>query len=318
MFGAFVEGWRRVLRAPALALWVLVAMLIASLPLAMRPGELLGGDVLSSLRSALLVTTGVWAAESPGPEPSAGAAGLYTLLGFGRTLAAPYLLFWAFLAGGLLDRLARDRRVGTAHFFGVCGVFLMRFLRLGIVVAAAYYLLFRVFRPEISNKAMFAVFLGGLALVNLVADFAKVRAVVEDRRSMLGALLAAMRFIRTRPIRAGGLFALNVLAGAGIVLLWPRLLPPGSGSPWVSLGLVVIYLLVFIVARLAFMASEVALFQRELAHASYTAAPELVWPDSPAVEAIHNFNARQRTNGASQTPTPGGHEGYEEREGSTW
>ena len=38
--------------------------------------------------------------------------------------------------------------------------------------------------------------------------------------------------------------------------------------------------------KLQFMASQTALFQRSLAHAGYTAAPEPRWPDSPAAETI--------------------------------
>jgi hypothetical protein len=313
VFGAFVEGWRRAWRAPALAIGVLAALFLVSVPLALTPGELLGGDPRSSLRSALLASAAAWTAEQPGPDPSAGSAGLDTLLGFGRTLAAPYLLFWVFLSGGMLDRLARGRPVGTAHFFGVSGVFLLRFVRLGLPVALAYYLLFRLLRPQISSRAEFVVFLAGLALVNLVADFAKVRAVVEDRRSMLGALLAAVRFIRTRPLRTVGLFALHVLAGTGIILLWARMTPGSVASPWIGLALAALFLLMLIVAKLAFMASEVALFQRELAHASYTAMPAPVWPDSPSIEAIENFTAHAR-----QAPRLEGHGAQEEREGSTW
>ena len=36
-------------------------------------------------------------------------------------------------------------------------------------------------------------------------------------------------------------------------------------------------------------ASEVVFFQGELAHASYTAAAPLIWPDSPAAEALENL-----------------------------
>jgi hypothetical protein len=35
-------------------------------------------------------------------------------------------------------------------------------------------------------------------------------------------------------------------------------------------------------------ASGVALFQLRLAHAGYTAAPRIEWPESPAAEAIAN------------------------------
>jgi hypothetical protein len=313
VFGAFVEGWRRVLRAPALAIWVLAAMLAASVPLAIRPGDLIGGDVVSTARTAMALTASAWAAEEPRVPPSPGTSLYHTFLGFGRTLATPYILFWVFLSGGLVDRLARGRPVGTAHFFAVCGVFLFRFARLGLMVAGAYYVLFRLLRPQISGRPEAFVFLAGLALVTLIADFAKVRAVVEDRRSMLGACLAALRFIRSRPIRAGGVFALHILTGAAILQLWSRAIPGPIQSQWAALGVTVLFLLIMIVARLAFMASEVAIFQRELAHASYAAAPELVWPDSPAVEAIQNFTAR-----AKQEPRLDGTEAYEEREGSTW
>ena len=38
--------------------------------------------------------------------------------------------------------------------------------------------------------------------------------------------------------------------------------------------------------KLMFYASETSYFQRALAHASYTAAPAVVWPESPAAEAV--------------------------------
>src|SRR5690606_10168998 len=51
------------------------------------------------------------------------------------------LLAWLFLSGGLLDRYARRRRVGSRGFFGACGVFLFRFLRLAMLTGIAYALL---------------------------------------------------------------------------------------------------------------------------------------------------------------------------------
>ena len=50
-----------------------------------------------------------------------------------------------------------------------------------------------------------------LLAVNLVVDYAKIRAVVEDRRSMVGAVLASIRFVRRRPADAVGLYLLNGL-----------------------------------------------------------------------------------------------------------
>jgi hypothetical protein len=43
--------------------------------------------------------------------------------------------------------------------------------------------------------------------------------------------------------------------------------------------------------KLLFYASQTAYFQSQLAHAAYTAAPAVVWPDSPAAEAISNLRS---------------------------
>jgi hypothetical protein len=47
-----------------------------------------------------------------------------------------------------------------------------------------------------------------------------------------------------------------------------------------------LYLLAHVWARLAFMASEVAFFQGELAHARYAASPLPPWPESASAEAL--------------------------------
>jgi hypothetical protein len=52
-----------------------------------------------------------------------------------------------------------------------------------------------------------------------------------------------------------------------------------------------LYLLVRLMLKLVFFASQTALFQRSLAHADYTAAPTPLWPESPAAEEIINAAA---------------------------
>ena len=49
---------------------------------------------------------------------------------------AAYVILWIFLAGGILDRYARNRPTRAGGFFGRCGVFFFRFLRLGRAGAA--------------------------------------------------------------------------------------------------------------------------------------------------------------------------------------
>jgi hypothetical protein len=139
------------------------------------------------------------------------------------------------------------------------------------------------------RAGLYGVFLALLLAVNVVADFAKVRTVVEDRRSVIGALGAAIRFIRRRPVRVLTLYLLNMVAAAVVLRLWLQTAPGISAPTWLALLGGQLYILGRIWARLAFMASEVVFFQGELAHANFTAAPEPVWPDSPAVEAIKNL-----------------------------
>ena len=61
------------------------------------------------------------------------------------------------------------------------------------------------------------LFLAPLLFVNLIFDYAKVRAVVEDRRSMIGALVAGWRFVRRHPGAAIGLYALDALLFLSVI-----------------------------------------------------------------------------------------------------
>ncbi len=136
----------------------------------------------------------------------------------------------------------------------------------------------------------YLVFGAILIACNLVFDYARIRTVVEDRRSALGAILAGARFVR----RQRGTLSLYLLNGCLflIAVLTYALLAPGA--PGSGVGLIAVLLLgeLYILLRhylkLLFYASQTAYFQGALAHAAYTAAPPVVWPESPAAEAIAN------------------------------
>ena len=328
--GAFLEGWQRVLRAPALTLGVLAVLFLLALPLsiALRGmlSEHLGSSVVSE-RAAFGWDAG-WAAEFAAQAQGIGRTFTHEILGFGSTLsivsglfdaealppaiagaAAAFALVWTFLSGGILDRLARGRPTRTAGFFAACGVYFWRFLRLGLMSGAAYWALFAWLHPwlfgtlwdrwtrDMSSEmnalglriGLYVVFALLLAFVSIVADYAKVRTVVEDRRSMFGSVGASMRFLRRRPFRAFGLYLLSAVASLIVIRLWYAAAPPA----WYSIGLTFLmtqlYLLARVWAKLAWIAGEVVFFQGELAHATYTAAPLPAWPDSPAAEAIQNL-----------------------------
>lgn len=220
-----------------------------------------------------------------------------------------YLLAWTFLSGGILDRYARQRPTRAHGFFAAAGLFFWRFLRLGVVAGTAYWFLFsyvhtwlfddaytRLTRDVTTERAAFfwrtilyAWFGAALVVVNLVFDYARIRMVVEDRRSAIGTLAAALSFVKRCPSRVVGLYALNGLTFLLLLLLWALLAPDTTGmglSMWLAVAGTQLFLLVRLLLKLQFVASQTALFQRSLAHASYTAAPEPRWPESPAAEAI--------------------------------
>lgn len=227
------------------------------------------------------------------------------------TVTVLWLAVWSFLSGGALDRLARDRPTRSHGFFAACGVHFWRFVRLGIFALAAYALLFGYVHGWIFEDAYtaltedltvertaFAIRMGGyalfgalLVLCNAIFDFARVRIVVEDRRSAIGAILAGARFARRHAGAVMGLYLVNGAAFVAVILLYAVVSPgaPGAGlSAWFVLLLGQAYIVARHYLKLVFYASEISLFQSALAHASYTAAPVVVWPDSPAAESITN------------------------------
>jgi len=76
--------------------------------------------------------------------------------------------------------------------------------------------------------AMYALFGVAVAACTVLFDYSKVRAVVEDRRSALGALAAALGFLKRHVGAAVGLFLLNFTLFAASVALY-GLVAPGAG-----------------------------------------------------------------------------------------
>lgn len=334
VLGAYLEGWRRVLRAPALAASLLVVTLATALPMGMALGQMIGEHLGSSTVAETVAWNwnAGWGAEFAAQAQGLGRTLTHEIIGFGGTMktlsgildnqplnptlagaVGAYALLWLFLGGGILDRLARGRNVRAAGFFAACGGYFVRMLRLGVVMAATYWALFRYLHPFLFTRVfdhftrnmteerdgmwlrlgLYLLFALVLFVASLIFDFAKVRMVVEDRRSVLGALGASMRFLRRRPLRSFGLYLLNGLGFLMVLRLWLEAAPNAWMDITPAFFVTQIYLLVRIWLRLVFVASEVVFFQGELAHAGYTARPPHVWPNSASEEAIENITPRR-------------------------
>lgn len=223
--------------------------------------------------------------------------------------ASAYIVLWIFLEGGILDRYARDRAMRPAGFFSASGVFFFRFLRLAAVQWLTYALLFKVVHgwlfdelyPRLIHEvtvertaffvrvALYLLFGAMIAALTTIFDYAKVRAIVEDRRSMIGAIRAGVGFIMRHAVAAIGLFLVNFATFIAVVAAY-GLLAPGVWRAglmtWVAFAIGQAYVLARLWVKLVFWASETALFQSRLAHAGYVARAEPVWPESPAAEAL--------------------------------
>jgi hypothetical protein len=203
-------------------------------------------------------------------------------LGFGLLIGGVVLL----LAGGVLVRLARGHPIGASSFLSACRTHVLRLFRLAVLMLPPYAALVLIWPPRLLPgralvQADFLLGLFAVLLVNLVADYAAVRTVVEDRRSAVGSVAASVRFLGRRFWGSLGLYVLNLLAMIALLVVSSQLArsAPSAGVPTTLAPLVVVLLVIW--ARLALLASEIAFFQRELG--SLTAAPpsEPVWPDAP-------------------------------------
>ena len=222
-------------------------------------------------------------------------------------MGALYLLLWMFLSGGILDRYARGRPTRSYEFFAACGIYFTRFLRLAPLAALTYYVLFAAVHPTLFGRlygsltrdvtvertaflvrvAFYIIFAALLAGANVLFDYAKVRAVVEDRRSMLGAIAAAARFVRRNAGAVAVLYLLNTILFATVLLVYALAAPDGSSSGmgvWAGIVVGQIYLAARLWVKLVFLASETALFQGRLAHAGYVANPPATPAEPPIVE----------------------------------
>jgi disulfide bond formation protein DsbB len=215
----------------------------------------------------------------PLSEPALAAMDIGPMLG--------WLLLWSFVSGGILDRYARNRATRSRGFFGACGGCFPSMLRLGVITLLIDAALWAWLQRMALDGWLLAAIVACLA-VHLVVSFARVRLVVEDRRSAVGALLAGARFVRREPA-AALLYLLFAAVSASVTWLYAAV-EPGYDTPNWRVSLLAGSALIIgnTAVLFATYASAIALFQSRLAHAGYAAAPPIVWPESPAAEAIGN------------------------------
>ena len=286
MIDAFTDAIRRVTAAPLLLVGVYVATLTVTLPMQLARGDTGASRPATTVGAAALL--GLPHTFGPGlPAFNRPLRSAVT----GLALAA--VATWTFLVGGVLDRLARRRRVGGAAFLVACRHHFWPLMRLAVLAGALYWLLFGVLDASLSDDlpgattpgvtiaptdpvriALYGLFGASGVAIGLLVDYARVRTVVEDRRSMVGALVAGCRFVCRRPAAVAGLWLLNTALVAAILAGCALMTPVATAAgptPWGSLLVGQVCLAARLFTTLVAYASQAAYFQDQLAHRTYVA-----------------------------------------------
>ncbi len=185
-------------------------------------------------------------------------------------LGAGYAVLWAFLLGGVLDRLARpDEPPALDRFFAAGGRYFPRFFGLALISGVAYCLIYLLgkqlyrwieaaSRDVTVEKTVFLrvlvasvliVFL--LAVVRMVFDYAKIATVLEGRRNVLRIAWEALRFVLSHPIKTLGVVLGFAVLGALLFTLYLQLAPGAGQSTLFAVALAFLVSQVYLVARLA-------------------------------------------------------------------
>lgn len=216
-------------------------------------------------------------------------AGRYRGLTPAETATLAFLfLVWVFLSGGIIDRLARDARSSSRRFFAAAGACFGPLIRLGLLSLATYAAVLIWIGPAIAGAldaadgparlGLFGAMALLLFLIALLFDYARVRLVIEDRRSAIGALAASLRLIRAHPgpiLAAQGVFWLAL-----VLWLALRAFSAGDRSYWLTCAFVAgeIFL------KLALIGTQASIYQQTLAAAGWVAREDPRWPDEPSAD----------------------------------
>jgi hypothetical protein len=299
---ALGAGLIAVLRQPALIVAATLAMFLASLPFGLILG-LQVQDELAHQQPVSRGSSEIdpeWWQEFR--ERADGLAATFTpmILGFAAPLdnlsslldgtrrplilLAPYALsivVWAFLWGVALDRFAHGRQAGGFWRAGASTFVPFVAISAGaaVVVVLLYFTLHRVLFGIVAERlaasaateqgafagrlALYFVFGAALALISLVAGYARVIVVVSGSKAFASAVAASTRFVRRH---IGAVATLYLLTGALFValLIAYGTLEAYGGSQvggWRGVAIAQAYIIARLTIRLTFGASELRLFE---------------------------------------------------------
>jgi hypothetical protein len=157
-------------------------------------------------------------------------------------LALVYLLLNTFFAGGIIEVLAMDYgRFTMRRFWAGCGAYFWRLFRLMLIsllfygVAGLVYFMVRMKIDEAAVQATsyesflyyrwgaIALLVALLAFFNMVFDYAKIRAIVDDSRAMFSGAFRALGFALRHFFSVSVLYLLIALIGIALFIFIVRM-----------------------------------------------------------------------------------------------
>lgn len=199
---------------------------------------------------------------------------------FGPLLAS--MVAWAFIWGGVLQRFRLGRGIGAGGFARAGIAHFLPFAVIAVIAAAVNVLLFLtvhrvLFGPVHTALAgmtttdrdaflvrvvLYVIFFAMLAVVSLIADYARIAAVSGQRTGPMHALRTSTTFVRRN---LGSVVLLFVMTGAIFVVITVGygVLEVVGGSEvggWRAVAIGQAYVLIRLAIRLTFAASELRLF----------------------------------------------------------
>ena len=215
------------------------------------------------------------------------------------------VLAWSLLLGGILSRFAHaEEPHSRSGFLARGGLFFWRFLRLSAISGLLYWGIFlgigqplhgwietatrdaTVERTVLIYTVLAYALVGLLFLATqLVLDYARISLVVEERRSVVLALVRALGFIRDHRRAVLGLYLLLAAASLLWFLTYVWLAPGPNQATWTSVLLAFAlgqaYLLGRWMLKLWFLASQTRLFVASQPHVTPARPPSTASPGGP-------------------------------------
>lgn len=289
MIKSFLAGVRQASGSWKMILLLLVANILFALPLAVPVfllmmqtaggtvfAEKLYDDNLNAIWFSDLIN-GQFADASPA---TLGLQFVSMLVAVGGV----YLLVNTLLAGGILEvYTSSDRRFTMRQFWAGCGAYFWRFFRLmlisaifyGIAIGVYALMVWRVNKADskatveqpgdMKSFAAMLVLLLLISVVNMIFDYARIGAVINDRRKMFRETFKAARLALRHFVSTFGLYAIIGVTGLILfaVFFWLRSLVHQA-----SLGAIILALAIGQLAiasrmwtRLTYYAAEISLYR---------------------------------------------------------